>query len=81
MRDDDLMFSINRDLGVVVLHEAVAGLQGPAVGIGKIALCSVYQGTVGVGRRWRRVVVAALSTHLRRYDLSLERGPRGLNIF
>jgi hypothetical protein len=38
LRDDDLRCSVDGDLGILGLHEAVLALQDPALGIGEVLL-------------------------------------------
>src|SRR6516165_4402265 len=48
LRDDDLRFGVDGDLGIVGLHEAVLALHDPALWIGEVLL--------GFGvRRWGRL--------------------------
>jgi hypothetical protein len=48
LRDDDLRFSVDGDLAIVGLHEAVLALHDPALGVGEVLL------GLGIRRRGRR---------------------------
>jgi hypothetical protein len=69
LRDDDLRFGVDGNLGIVGLHEAVLALHDPALGIGEVLL------GLGIRRRGGQSGFPAALAPALGFPLRLRSGP------